>query len=243
MPRVNHVQRAQQRYATKPVIDPETGLQKVTPMMNTRTGEPKLTKRGRPVVLRITERDLERPLPMPQCDAPQCTQPSREIAVGTAYKWIEPSGRAVRNRHATCPTWNVWEYSSSLSARIAQIQHEGPDDFDSLEDAQSWANDKAQEIRDLAEEKRESASNIEDGFGHPTQQSDELNEIADNLDSWADDVENVDLPDMPEDEEVDEDETVEEKDEEAEEADEIKLEEWRDEVRSALEEILSNSPV
>lgn len=50
MPRVTHVKRAQQRYATKPVIDPATGEQKVTPVMNTRTGEQKRTgRRGRRV--------------------------------------------------------------------------------------------------------------------------------------------------------------------------------------------------
>ena len=234
MPRVNFVKRAQQRYATKPVIDPATGVQKVTPMTNNRTGEQKVTKRGKPVVLRITERDLERPLPMPTCDYAGCAHPTREIAVGASYKWIEPSGQRVRNRHSDCPTWKVWEYSSSLSARIAQIQEEGSlDDFETAEDAQQWASDKAQEIRDLAEEKRESASNIEDGFGHATQQSDELNEIADSLDSWADDIENVDIPELEEgDEDADEDEDEEDK-----------LEEWKDEVRSAIEDVLGNCPV
>jgi hypothetical protein len=203
MPRVTHVKRAQQRYATKPVIDPATGEQKVVPVMNKRTGEQKVTKRGRPVFLSITERDLERPLPMPKCDAPACTHESREIKVGESYKWIEPSGQRVRNRHADCPNWNVWEYSSSLSARIAQIQSDDPEGFGSVEDAAQWAADKAGEIRELAEEKRESASNIEDGFGHATYQSDELNETADNLEQWADDLENVDLPEYPEAEEQD----------------------------------------
>lgn len=240
MPRVNHVQRAQQRYATKPVIDPATGVQKVTPMTSSRTGEQKLTKGGRPVVLRITERDLERPLPMPKCDYAGCAHPTREIAVGAPYKWIEPSGQRIRNRHADCPTWNVWEYSSSLSARISQIQEEGGlGDFDTVEEAQQWASDKAQEIRDLAEEKRESASNIEEGFGHSTSQSDELNDIADSLDGWADDVEGVDLPELEEDDEdADEDE-----DDSEEEQAEMKIEEWKDAVREALENVMNECPV
>ena len=248
MPRVNHVQRAQQRYATKPVIDPETGVQKATLMMNSRTGQPKKTKRGELVYLRITERDLERPLPMPKCDYPECKHETREIAVGTPYKWIEPSGMAVRNRHADCPMWKVWEYSSSLSARIAQITEDTIPDFDSLEYAQQWAADKAQEIRDLAEEKRESSNNIEEGFGHPTYQSEELSQQADDLDSWADDVENVDLPEFPEflENDTDSDETEEKGEaEEVEEAEEFegKLSEWQSEVVSAIEEALSNSPV
>lgn len=195
MPKVHHVKKAQQRYATKPVIDEATGLQKQVPVMSKRTGDQKTSKNGRPVFLKITERDLERPLPMPQCDAPGCED--REIKVGMAYKWIEPSGQRVRNRHETCPTWNVWDYSSSLSARIAQIQSDEPEG-ESEDDFKDWANSKAEEIRELAEEKRESASNIEDGFGHATYQSDELNETADNLEQWADDLENVDIPSYPE---------------------------------------------
>lgn len=240
MPRVNHVKRAQQRYATKPVIDPETGVQKVTPMINSRTGEQKVTKHGRPVVLRITERDLERPLPMPKCDYAGCKHETREIAVGTSYKWIEPSGSPVRNRHADCPTWNVWEYSSSLSARIAEIQNEGPrEDFESLEDAKSWASDKAQEIRDLAEEKRESSQNIVDGFGHETEQSSELEQIADDLDQWADELEDADLPEFPGEDEDDDEESDEDDDEES---DEDQIAEWQEQVYSALDDILNSSP-
>jgi hypothetical protein len=203
MPRVTHVKRAQQRYATKPVIDPATGEQKQVPMINGRTGQQKTTKHGRPVFMRLSERDYDKPLPMPSCDAPNCKHETREIKVGEPYKWIEPSGSYVRNRHEDCPSWNVWEYSSSLSARIAQIQADGPELFESEEDARSWAEGKAEEIRGLAEEKRESAQNLEDGFGHPTYQSDELNETADNLKQWADDLENVDLPEYPEAEEQD----------------------------------------
>jgi len=203
MPRVTHVKRAQQRYATKPVIDPATGEQKQVPVISKRTGEQKLTKRGRPVFLKITERDLDNPLPMPKCDFPGCKHEDRSIQVGESYKWIEPSGQRVRNRHADCPTWNVWDYSSSLGARIAQIQSDDPEGFETVDDAQSWAASKAEEIRGLAEEKRESASNIEDGFGHSTYQSDELNEIADSLDGWADDLENVEIPEQGDVEDID----------------------------------------
>lgn len=234
MPRVNRVKRAQQRYETKPVIDPATGEQKRTPVMNTRTGEPKLTKSGRPVVLRVTERDLERPLPMPSCDYLQCAHISREIAPGDAYQWIQPSGGRMRSRHADCPTWQVWEYSSSLSARIAEIQYGGPDLFDSVEDARSWAESKAEEIRDLAEEKRESASNIEEGFGHPTSQSEELEDIAEQLSDWAGELENTDLPEPPECSDCEGegcDTCVDDHDD------------WREDMRSVLEEALENSPV
>lgn len=261
MPRVTHVKKAQQRYATKPVMDEATGQQKQVPMMKAGTGEQKVTKGGRPVFLKITERDLERPLLMPHCDAPACTD--REIKVGMSYKWIEPSGQRVRNRHAACPTWNVWDYSSSLSARIAQIQDGGPDDFESVEDAQAWAQDKAQEIRDLAEEKAQSASNMEEGFGHETEQSAELAETAEQLESWADDLEGTDLPEYPEAEEDECEEcsgtghvSIEEDGGDdtcaecegsgkhtPEEPTEEQVSEWRDAVQEALQSALDECPV
>jgi hypothetical protein len=260
MARVTHVKRAQQRYRTKPVLD-ENGEQKQTPVMNSR-GEQKTTKGGRPVFFRITERDLEHPLPLLRCD--HC---GKDIELGTPYKWIQPHGRGQMSRHAGCPTWNVWEYSNSLSARIAQIQAGDPDSPESPEDITSWLEEKAGEIRELAEEKRESASNIEDGFGHATYQSDELNDIAEQLDSWADEVEQAEVPDFPEPEDEDCEECggsgsielPEDADPEldsdvcpecggggqvtADEPTEEQLDEWREAAIEAAREALDNCPV
>ena len=260
MARVTHVKKAQQRYHTKPVIDPATGEQKKVPVMNSR-GEQKTTKGGRPVWLRLTERDLTRPKPLLRC-----TYCGEDIQLGTPYKWIEPHGRGQMNRHEGCPTWQPWEYSNSLSARIQQIQAGDPDSPESLEDLQSWLADKAQEIRDLAEEKREAATNIEEGFGHATYQSDELNDIAEQLDSWADEVESTELPDFPEPEdedcptcgghgtvdgedeegnevEVDCDECGGEGTIQAEEPSEEQLDEWREAAVEAARSVLDESPV
>lgn len=208
MARTTHVAKAQQRYATVPVIDPETGQQKRTPVMVTgRDGEKvqKVSKRG-PVFLSLTVSDKSQPLPNRKCDS--C---HKEIEVGQAYKHISPKsgpyGGQTRTRHETCPNWQVWEYSSSLSARIAQIQHEGetgiPQDSDEPEDYTSHAESVADEIEGLADEKQESADNIEEGFGHATSSSEELAEQADALHEWADEVRDVEVPDLPEPEEQD----------------------------------------
>ena len=203
MARVTHVKKAQQRFKTVPVIDPETGKQKVTPVMG-RNGQQKVSKRG-PVFLRVTMADKSQPLPNRTCG--KCHQ---EIKVGDPYKHISPKsgpyGGRTLYRCAACPTWNVWEYSSSLSARTAEISHDFWNDQDSWEDqdgVQDSLNNAAERVREIAEEKREGASNIEDGFGHSTYQSDELNDIADQLDSWADDIEGADIPEYPEAEETD----------------------------------------
>lgn len=200
MARVTHVRRAQQRYATTPVLD-EQGQPKRVPVFRKGTDQPRTNKHGRAQTMLVTRQDREHPLPPYTCDA--CHQP---IEVGTPYKWIAPKsgpygGRRL-NRHEGCPTWNVWEYSSSLSARTAQIAYDFWTTFDaadaeSTDDIESMLEDCASEIEALAEEKRESATNIEDGFGHPTSASEELEQVADDLDSWAEEVRSADLPEFP----------------------------------------------
>jgi hypothetical protein len=94
----------------------------------------------------------------------------------------------------------VWEYSSSLSARLAQVAHYFWGSIDSAEspdDVSAALEDASQAVKDIAEEKRESASNIEEGFGHETSSSQELNDVADQLDDWADEITQADIPDLP----------------------------------------------
>lgn len=184
----------------------------------------------------------------------RCQRCGEVIRKGEPYKHISPRAhRAARGRKlvrcATCPDWQVWEYSNSLSARVQQIQHEWAKSIeeaaeDNLEDIPV---ELASAIRELAEEKRESATNIEYGFGHATSQSDELNQTADDLDGWADDIESFDMDDRPElgdhtrlcddpdcgcDEEVPDEEGY-----------ESALSEWFEDKKSELEGLLEASPV
>jgi hypothetical protein len=212
MPRITHVAKAQQRYETKPVIDPATGVQKVTPVLR-KDGSPKMTRSkpnrpGRPIVLRVTEADKSQPLPLLSCGF--CHKP---IEIGTPYKHMSPKsgpyGGRQLNRHEACPTWNVWDYSNSMSARIAQMEHDFQEALGAAQDSDdvtSALQEMAEAVRELAAEKEEAGQNIEDGFQHETEQSTELKDIAEQLESWADDIENADVPDFPEPEEEDCDE-------------------------------------
>lgn len=192
MARTYYTKRAQQRYATKPVLDPETGQQKLSPKM--RNGKQMTSKSGRPVFMKVTERDLSRPLPMPKCS--KCGQ---TIEVGTSYSATETKMRTIIRCGRPCPPPHYWEYSSSLAARLAQIDYENDPssatDKDSLEEIR---DNYASAVRDLAQEKQESAQNIVDGFGHETSQSEELQQIGDDLETWADEIESVDFPEDPE---------------------------------------------
>lgn len=203
MARVTHVKKAEQRYRTVPVIDPATGEQKVVPVMRKDGVTPKTTKKGREIVRRLTQADKTQPLPNRKCG--KC---GVEIEVGQPYKWIAPKSGPYGGRKlfrcGPCPVWHRWEYSSSLSARCEQIAHEAHEAFDVAQDeddVQSVFNDAAEQIRELASEKNESAESIEEGFGHETYQSAELKEQAEALESWADEVEQVDLGVFPDPEE------------------------------------------
>jgi hypothetical protein len=201
MARVTHVKAAQQRFKTVPVM--ENGMQKKTAVM--RNGVQRTTKRGLLVWRKQTIEDKTQPLPPEVCD--YCKKP---IEVGTPYKHVTPKtsayGGRKRSRHESCPSWKSWELSDSLGAQVERIQHEatdGSDSWESEEDVTSALTSAAEQIRELAEAKKEAATNIEDGFGHATAASEELAEQGDSLESWADDVENATITDLPEPEETD----------------------------------------
>jgi hypothetical protein len=253
MARVTYVKRAQQRYATVPVLD-ENGRPK-TVAMKRKDGTPKVTKRGREVVMRLTVSDKTKPLPPERCG--KC---GTEITPGTPYKWIKPKsgpyGGRLMVRCGTCPVWQRWEYNHSLSAQLERIAWEAGESFDAGVDTQSEVEEilatAAEEIRSLAAEKEESAQSIEDGFGHPTTTSEELTEVAEQLNSWADDVEQADVPVEPDESEYTDHEFEADQDGKCEECGEYghqndetydeALDAWRDEARDALS-ILDESPV
>jgi hypothetical protein len=204
MARIYHVKKAQQRYTTVPVLD-ENGQPKKVPMISSRTGEQKVTKTGRPVVMAVTVSDKTKPLPPYTCDS--CQKP---IEIGTPYKNVTPKsgpyGGRQRNRHESCPTWEVWELSNSWSARIAQATELPVRGFDAssaenVGDFEGLASELAEAIRELAQESEEAADNIESGFGHETFVSEEARERAQILESWADEFEGISFPDYPEAEE------------------------------------------
>jgi hypothetical protein len=202
MARITHVKSAQQRYYQVPVLN-EDGTPKQTPVLR-KDGTPKTTKKGRPILMRVTVADKSRPKPNLRCDFPGCTIDGGEILPGTPYKHVSPKsgpyGGRQRNRHAAHPSWQQWDLSNSISAQAARIAHDFWDQFETLTEIDAsfvtdLLNTAAEEIRELAEQRRESAQNIEDGFGHAVSMSDELNQNADDLDYWADEVESVDIED------------------------------------------------
>lgn len=263
MPKIT-VQVARQRYARVPVIDSDTGQQKKVQVNRKRR------RSDAPVFKPVFVNDKNQPLPPRKCE--KC---DTDLKIGEKYKSIgikRQYGGVVRYRCMSCPTWQPWEYSDSLSARIQQIQNMqlGEETWETADDAETSASEVAEAIRELASEKEEAADNMEEGFGHETSQSEEIREQAQQLNDWADEVEQAGSEaDFPE--EADEEETCSEcegsgtisySDGEysGEEADcencdgngtierdeserEQALEDWRQEAADAIRAALDNSPI
>jgi len=203
MARITHVKSAQPRYRMVPVLD-ENGVVVRTPVMR-KDGTQKTDKRGNPVFMRRSVADKSQPLPLLQCE--HCHEP---IELGTPYKHVSPKsgpyGGYQRNRHEACPTWMPWDLSNSWSSRVQAMLHatySDPTGFDTPEEVADMLTGVADGIRELAEESREVASNVEEGFGHPTSVSEEAENRASELDGWADEIEAIDVPELPEAEPVD----------------------------------------
>lgn len=193
MARITHVKAAQQRYKMVPVLDDQGNPTYRTQQLA------RASKRGKTEYKQqITREDRTSLVPPLTCD--HCREP---IVIGTPYKWVKTKntyGGTRHNRHESCPSWQPWELSNSVSARVAQIlnDHSVPTDWEVIEDLEAEGQSLAEEVRSLAEEKTEAADSLEEGFGHETSQSAEIREVADSLEGWADELEQIDFPEQPE---------------------------------------------
>ncbi len=231
MARVHYVKKAQARYERVPLLD-DQGQPVLTPVMR-RDGTQKTTRKGKPVFVRPTVNDLSRPKPNLECG--KC---GVEIAPGDPYKWVQPKssvyGGSKRYRCTACPTWRPSELTSSKMAGVYAAQEQcddqvyGCEDVDALE---ALRDDLADQIEQVGDEYEEAAQNIIDGFGHDTVQSDDLQQKAEELRAWADEIRGTDFDEFEEpDEEPDED------------ADDVR-ESWLEDQQAKLADVLSECPV
>lgn len=165
-----------------------------------------------------------------------CHQP---IEIGQPYKWFKMKlarGGVKKSYHPGCsipPSHRTTSRMGVIYDAQADLDFSG---CESEEDCRAELESFAQTVREVGEEYTESASNIEEGFGHSTFQSEELTERAEALESWADELESW-SPDAEEPDEIDEPDKTEEENEEArEEAKEAYLEALREEAQSAADE-------
>jgi hypothetical protein len=144
-----------------------------------------------------------------QKDQGECGKCTKKIKKGDSYRWWKHrfggGGKRVRCMDANCrPRQSELTTSDKLS-RVYAVAENVEDaiaafrDSHEVEDLKSACTDGAEELRAVAEEYRESAQNIEDGFnGNRVPMCDELEEKADHLDGVADELESAgdNLPEL-----------------------------------------------
>lgn len=134
-----------------------------------------------------------------------CYTCDADIEVGQAYVWCQPSRYSPRyNWHAQCapPPGSALESNEKRAAAMAafeaaygsldSIENNAADYTDAeevLDDMRDICSALADGLGEAADLWRESASNIEDGFGHPTMVSEEMEEHADEVESVQSEVE------------------------------------------------------
>lgn len=140
----------------------------------------------------------------------RCEKCGTELGVGSSYKWCAPrAGKFTkgfkRKRCLNCPHWRPSETTSSSARSSVYAAQEAAEDAlrvwgrEDVGDLQAILSDAAEGVREGAQAYEESAQNMEDGFGHATSMSEELQEKAQTLNDAADELENIDLEDFNED--------------------------------------------
>lgn len=190
----------------------------------------------------------------------RCAGCGKEINPGDSYKWfkIKLAYGGIRKNYCSTCTIRPSAMTNSVHRQAILMAQEAAEDA-LAQEGQTLA-DIAQILRDygstctdeIAEGYRESAQNIEDGFGHPTYQSDELTEQADaweafgqECDAEADEIESLEDPDdddavkqavLDENDEFDDGEQLEA-------AIEEKRGEWRDQAIDRVNDKLGEEPM
>lgn len=204
-----------------------------------------------------------------------CIRCRKPIVEGEGYRWAKGRYTSKKVIHSTCGSFKQSELTSNdkLSQLYAAIENvdewiesaqKDVDPLTLLEDAKSALEECADAIEEVVQMYRDSAEAIEDGFGHETYQSEEMNSNADELESFASDVrDSVDDVDefdeaalvdefnesIVDDDEyaVDEFDSIEEQAahiaDKQEEFVGLKRDEWADEVFSAMSDAVAASPL
>lgn len=136
-----------------------------------------------------------------------CESCGLRIRAGTPYKYFAFFRGGKHLRHEACPNWKQSEMTGSgpLSSFYAACEdlEEAIDGWDGEDKAglESILEDGAQAIRDAAQEFTDQADNMEEGFQHETEQSNQARENASEIESFADAVEGVAIDEFEFDEE------------------------------------------
>jgi hypothetical protein len=149
----------------------------------------------------------------------RCIKCGTEILPGQPYKWFANRIGRYSQRKNFCANCRIRPSDQTTSPHLQTIYaaQEAAEDAlaqvpeATLTDLAEIVREYANGVREASESYTESADNMEDGFGHETQQSEEIREkaeacesAADEIESMADEIEGMDDPDADESEFADE---------------------------------------
>lgn len=129
----------------------------------------------------------------PQGNCGFCGKP---IEVGTSYMWVKPSrfDRTMK-RHAGCKVWSPSEMATNEKTAaflaVFEVADEAAAEATTAEELRDILTTAAESLREVGQMYADSAQAVEDGFGHSTTMSEELQEKADALESAADELESA----------------------------------------------------
>jgi hypothetical protein len=128
--RIHTVKHARQTYEKVAKID-ESGQQVVTPVKSKRTGEQRLSRKGRPITRRIRVADKSKPKPLLKCG--KCGD---EIALGAPYRWFTVGFRShykqVRCMKGSCTPRESERESSGIRSEILGAIEAAHDELNAL---------------------------------------------------------------------------------------------------------------
>lgn len=138
----------------------------------------------------------------------RCWRCNKDINEGDSYSWVALRVGRMSTRKNFCTEHPPRASDMTTSDKLARL-YEAQESVEDALDGDFTRDDVAQALRDageaaqeVAQEYEESADNIEEGFGHETQMSEEIREKSSNCEDWsstldsaADDVESLDDPD------------------------------------------------
>ena len=127
--------------------------------------------------------------------------PNQGIQKGDQYFYWTPY-REGKRRSKNRPSPSQVESNATRAAYLS-LREDAENSLDSaltVGDIVALLEDASSDAQSIVDELREKASNIEEGFGHETEQSAQFNEQADDVEGWISDLGNVDRPDEPEEE-------------------------------------------
>jgi len=128
-------------------------------------------------------------------DQGECGDCGKQIRAGQPYKWWTVGFRS-RYKHKRCdecitPMPSARESNPKVAAILAVEETFDTTSAKCREDLVSVLEDAASGIRDAGEQWTESADEMEQGFGHETEQSNEQREKGEAAEGWAEAIENA----------------------------------------------------